>query len=322
MDTDGLDPSLVFNFMDGDPSMQNFDSMGVFNPMGTPDVTTDPFIHTPNEITIPVVTVSNLPPTQTAMPVGGFFNDVKQEPTFPQPAGTFSSFGNSNGMPGQFFNNTTPPKSVQHIDVVFTKAQHQVHPQVMQIKNQLPTFVEVLQQHKQHQAGYLTNRNQDFQQLQQNLANIKQQLANAHSILMALMRTEILAPISLHALEDIQLELEALNTQADIFLAELQPGATQCATAIAVTKSPFPNVYMQKRNLPDEDALGVRVLTGSNLQIHKLSTVKANVKCHTPYTSKTRAPKPPLKKDNAPTDAAGNAVFKFNFAEVRCCIYL
>lgn len=184
-----------------------------------------------------------------------------------------------------------------HPDIAKVRAAHNAHNMKLeQIRSTQKAFVEeTLENPDLTSDGDWQAR---FSALDEEHKSLKGEIDDEVLVLYNLNQTTILDPSNIHSLYWLHSELHIQLRQLELFHAELQsllaPGSHNCFAAIVVIKQPFPEVVTKNKQLGN-DALVVKLLSGSNTQFISVSPIQCILVSEQAVQTKATSDGPPLQ---------------------------
>eukprot|EP01114_Cavostelium_apophysatum_P019436 TRINITY_DN626_c0_g1_i3.p1 TRINITY_DN626_c0_g1~~TRINITY_DN626_c0_g1_i3.p1 ORF type:complete len:637 (+),score=184.93 TRINITY_DN626_c0_g1_i3:219-2129(+) len=135
----------------------------------------------------------------------------------------------------------------------------------------------------QTQKQFMTApQQQGFQQLSDELKQLKEQIDMELKGIVTVYDTVILEPPDLQKLLWLRQDLEIQMKQIELLVAELNrlvsPNSNVPLATLVILKQPFPQVITKNKQIP-EDSLQVQLLTASSIHIQSITQVKAAMLC-------------------------------------------
>lgn len=214
-----------------------------------------------------------------------------------------------------------------HPDIAKVRSAHSAHnTKLEQIRATQKTFVE------ESLADPTCTSNPEWQTqfnaLDEEHKSLKTEIDEEIIVLYNLNQTTILDAPNIHSLYWLHQELHIQLRQLELFHTELQslltPGNHNCFAALVVLKQPFPDVITKNKQLGN-DALVVKLLSGSNTQFISVSAVQCILVSEQAIPTKSAGDVPPLQNAIHALDPhSWTASFPVKFAQGsrRCRVTL
>lgn len=219
---------------------------------------------------------------------------------------------------------TSPPFAsfVQEPQVQFTLPMHELPPEQPAPLHLLQQAAEAYagQNHqlellKQKQRQLLSSKavsQQDATAILNEQLQIKNSIDTQIQTISQLHANFILPPADLTKVYYLHQELQVQLKQLELLYRELNQD-TSCYAALVIVRQPFPEVISKNKQLTD-DALTVKLLTGSTVQVKFASPVKCSILNDVHQTGKGAQPKP-IENDEQNLDSTTRTAhfpLKFN----------